>query len=138
MKITGLTPEERTALALADNRIALSAGWDYELVKAQMITLRGADFDVELTGFSDTELMAFFGDVVSDPSKEWVGLPEFDQEDQTAVRSIKVNFASEEDVEAFEKLIGQKLTRRSIWFPEAEIDHNAHLEFREGAEEAEG
>jgi hypothetical protein len=53
----------------------------------------------------------------------WKAMPEFNQEDLQAVKSITVNFATEADLRAFGKLVGQpvKTTTRSIWFPEAEI-----------------
>jgi hypothetical protein len=62
-----------------------------------------------------------------DPNEEWEGMPEFEQEDKTAIQSIHVNFKSREDVNRFAELIGQKLTEktRSIWYPLAEIERYA-------------
>jgi hypothetical protein len=56
-----------------------------------------------------------------DPNEEWEGMPEFEQEDLTAFKSIHVHFACQADYEAFAELIGQKLSEkvRSIWYPEA-------------------
>jgi len=55
--------------------------------------------------------------------KEWVSMPEFVQEDLNAVQQIIINFATQEDVQAFSELIGQKLTSKtqSVWYPKAEI-----------------
>lgn len=52
--------------------------------------------------------------------KHWVAMPEFSQEDMQPAQQIIVSFESRADVEAFQKLIGQKLTEntKSIWFPE--------------------
>lgn len=49
----------------------------------------------------------------------WKGMPEFDQEDQGAVRTIAVHFATKEDVRKFAKLVGQKITNKtkSINYP---------------------
>ncbi len=57
---------------------------------------------------------------------EWVGMPAFQQDDATAYRTIYVHFKNEEDVKAFEKLVGQKIIRYaggpgSMWYPKAEI-----------------
>jgi hypothetical protein len=55
-----------------------------------------------------------------DPNQEWSGMPEFEQEDLLAKKSIKVNFLTEGAVIEFADLIQQTLTMktRSIWFPE--------------------
>lgn len=57
----------------------------------------------------------------------WKGMPEFVQKDLTPLKSIYVHFETIEDMEAFAKLVGQKLTlnTRSIWYPEAEIGRYA-------------
>jgi hypothetical protein len=51
-------------------------------------------------------------------------MPEFDQEDAGGVLTLKVHFATEDDVSRFAALIEQKVTleTRSIWFPEQEPD----------------
>lgn len=48
-----LTEAQKKAYVLADNRIALDAGWDEELLRIKIESFLGADFDVSLTGFSD-------------------------------------------------------------------------------------
>lgn len=61
------------------------------------------------------------------PYTEWHGMPEFQQEDKTAWKSLTVNFSSMDDLQGFSKLIGQSLTEktRSIWYPQAEIERYA-------------
>ena len=60
-------------------------------------------------------------DVVDEekPADEWVGMPEFIQEKKEPFSKITVRFETEEDLNAFAKLIGQKLTpkTKSIWHP---------------------
>lgn len=51
-----LSPQERRAYALADNKLALNAGWDQELLGAEFQELIDAGFEVELTGFSLAEI----------------------------------------------------------------------------------
>ena len=51
-----LSPEDRRAYALADNKIALNAGWDQELLALELQELIDIEFDVELTGFSLAEI----------------------------------------------------------------------------------
>lgn len=57
-----LTDAQKKAHILADNRMALDADWDEELLKVEIESLQGADFDLNLTGFDEAELMDIFGD----------------------------------------------------------------------------
>src|ERR1035437_8553599 len=51
-----LSALQRRALAIADNQLALNAGWDEELVRIQLAALNDEDFDGNLIGFDDEEL----------------------------------------------------------------------------------
>lgn len=57
-----LTDAQKKAYILADNRMALDADWDEKLLKVEIESLQGADFDLNLTGFDEAELMDIFGD----------------------------------------------------------------------------
>ena len=50
-----LSEVQRRALAIADNQLALNAGWDEELVRIQLATLNDEGFDVNRIGFDDEE-----------------------------------------------------------------------------------
>ena len=56
IELTGLTPAQKRALRLADNKIALNAGWDPDLLKVELEALGELDFDLSLTGFSVGEI----------------------------------------------------------------------------------
>ncbi len=55
-----LSEAQKKAYILADNRMALDAGWDEELLRIEIEALQGADFDVSLTGFSEDEIADLF------------------------------------------------------------------------------
>lgn len=57
-----LTETQRRALVIADNRIALNAGWDEEMLKLELADLDGLDFNLDLLGFGDDELDAMLHD----------------------------------------------------------------------------
>lgn len=57
-----LTPAQRRALAIADNQIALNAGWDEQLLREQLATLEAHSFDLALLGFDDEELAGLLAD----------------------------------------------------------------------------
>ena len=54
-----LTPVQRKAYILADNKLSLNAGWDVELLQGELAGLDALEFDLSLTGFSDSELAGF-------------------------------------------------------------------------------
>ena len=58
-----LTEAQKRAYILADNRLALNAGWDAEMLSVEIADLQAADFDVSLLGFDDAELNQLLGGV---------------------------------------------------------------------------
>ncbi|WP_353429156.1 site-specific DNA-methyltransferase [Paracoccus denitrificans] len=56
IRLTGLSDSQRRALVLADNRIALNAGWDEALLALELSDLKEAGFDLGIMGFEDGEL----------------------------------------------------------------------------------
>jgi DNA modification methylase len=60
-----LSETQRRALVIADNRLALSAGWDEEMLRVELDTLREDDFNLDLLGFTGDELEDLLRDVDS-------------------------------------------------------------------------
>ena len=56
LALSHLSEAERRAYVLADNKLALNAGWDREMLAIELQGLIDLDFDVELTGFSLAEV----------------------------------------------------------------------------------
>ena len=54
--LSGLTEAQKKAYIIADNKLALNAGWDDELLKLELENLKELDFDINLTGFNIDEL----------------------------------------------------------------------------------
>jgi len=73
IELAHLTPTQKKAYILADNRIAENAGWDEELLKLELAELQDADFNLDLMGFGDEEL-----DRLLDGNVEQAGLTEDD------------------------------------------------------------
>ncbi len=53
-----LTKAQVKSYRIADNKVATYSEWDNDLLKLEMDDLKGMDFDLELTGFDEAELMA--------------------------------------------------------------------------------
>lgn len=55
-----LTESQKKAYILADNRMAMDAGWDEELLRVEIEALQAESFDVGLTGFDENEIADLF------------------------------------------------------------------------------
>ena len=62
LRVEHLTETQKRAYILADNKLALNAGWDTELLKVEIATLQEENFDALLTGFSDEEMKELLGE----------------------------------------------------------------------------
>lgn len=109
-------------LAYALNRSQqLSLDWDAEQVLADLNA--GVDLSAMFFDFEIDKILGRDGEDF-DPEKEWQGMPEFQQEDAFgAVATLKVHFASEDDIAAFSKAIGQSVQKESkfIWYPKQDL-----------------
>ncbi len=64
-----LSEAQRRALVIADNRLAQNAGWDEEMLRVELESLKGDDLDLGLLGFTDEELE----DLLRDPEQVAAG-----------------------------------------------------------------
>jgi DNA modification methylase len=62
IELAHLTPAQRRAYVLADNRLALNAGWDADLLRLELAELQDLGFDLGLTGFDEDEIAGFLAD----------------------------------------------------------------------------
>lgn len=72
MVAEGWSEAQRKAYVLADNKLALNAGWDNELLRVELEGLKELDFDISLTGFSGDELVSILAektDGLTDPDE---------------------------------------------------------------------
>jgi DNA modification methylase len=60
--LDGLSEAQKKAYIIADNKLALNAGWDADMLKVEMERLGELGFDLSLTGFDDIELGELFAD----------------------------------------------------------------------------
>lgn len=170
--LAGLTEAQKAAYVIADNKIALNAGWDDDMLLAELGRIAELDCEMSLTGFSEVEIAALLEEVstgveeleielfgpqgapstpeptvsqsqpavaspklgaaapegpssqqpnVTQPRAQsaWQGMPDFDQPDAGPFRTIRVHCTDQAAVDAFAKLIGQKLTEKTkwVWYP---------------------
>lgn len=101
-----------------------TGSWDWDMIANH--------FDIanlREVGFSDEELAVKLGiDVEPNSAAEaWKGMPEFDQQDKTAFRSIVVHFKDEDAVREFVEKLGVDVSAKArfLWYPRIEIERFA-------------
>jgi ParB-like chromosome segregation protein Spo0J len=67
LRLSHLTETQRRAYVIADNKLALNAGWDSELLALELTDLKAFDFDLEVLGFEVAELDGIFAEADSTP-----------------------------------------------------------------------
>lgn len=68
--LTGLTAAQQQALVIADNKLALNAGWDVEALTVEIKDLNVQGYDLALLGFDETELEAIFAPPIGGTGKD--------------------------------------------------------------------
>jgi DNA modification methylase len=81
-----LTESQRRALVLADNRLALNAGWDEEMLRVEMAALDEGGFNLEVVGFTDEEIEG----LLRDPEDVHLGNTDDDAVPETPESAITV------------------------------------------------
>jgi hypothetical protein len=123
IELAGLTAAQKRAYVIADNKLALNAGWDVAALKVEFSLLGDENFDIALTGFDAGEIAALSLDIErgeNDPEAEWDGMPEFDQNNEMPYRTIKIHFDDDAAAEAFARTIDQSITDKTkfLWYPQ--------------------
>jgi ParB-like chromosome segregation protein Spo0J len=60
LRLSHLTEAQKRAYILADNQLALNAGWDEDMLRLELLDLKDLNFDLDLTGFLEYELLDIF------------------------------------------------------------------------------
>lgn len=76
IRLSHLTENQKRAYVIADNKLALNAGWDDEMLKLEMQFLKDESFDLDLLGFSDDEINAFLEPEQLEPQSDEDTVPQ--------------------------------------------------------------
>lgn len=76
LDLSHLNDTQRRAYILADNKVALNAGWDIEMLKVELVDLQTAGFDLSLTAFRQDELNELFASKEPPPEQDPDAVPE--------------------------------------------------------------
>jgi hypothetical protein len=112
--IQGLSETQKRALRIADNKIALGAGWDLDVLKLELAEMGSSlDFDLSVTGFSIGELDIILNDS-ADPDDELI--PEAPASPRTRLGDIwilgehRVGCGDARDPDFVRRLVGEEAT----------------------------
>jgi DNA modification methylase len=81
-----LSETQRRALVLADNRLALNAGWDEEMLRVELESLQEEGFNLDIVGFTDEEIEA----LLQEPEEAHVGNTDDDAIPETPETAVTV------------------------------------------------
>ncbi len=78
VRLPNLTEAQRKALVIADNKLAMNAGWDEKLLALEIGELKEMDFDLDLLGFNLDELneLEFLSEDKEEPGTDENSVPE--------------------------------------------------------------
>jgi ParB-like chromosome segregation protein Spo0J len=70
IELAHLTENQKKALIIADNKLALNADWDIEILKLELNELEANEFNLDILGFNTQELSLFMNDINFDAATE--------------------------------------------------------------------
>lgn len=144
IRLAHLTEAQRRAYIIADNKLALNAGWDEKMLALEFKDLQAMDFDLELTGFGlgdidellaeldatpegatdADETPAVQADVVSQPGDLWV------------LGKHRIMCGDSTDAEQVQKLLGGGMPHLMVTDPPYGVEYDA--DWRNNALRADG
>jgi len=90
IRLGHLSPTQRKALIIADNKLALNAGWDDDALRLELEELRTDGFDLQLTGFSGDELADLLAPAADETEGDADAVPEPERDPVTRTGDVWV------------------------------------------------
>ena len=126
MIATGWSETKKKAYIIADNKLALNAGWDENLLRLEMEMLKDAGFDLSLTGFNRDELDDMFPAVNLTDEDEVPDAPDFPTSelgDLWTLGNHKMLCGDSTSIEAVEKLMNGQRADMVFTDPPYNVDY---------------
>jgi DNA modification methylase len=88
MVAKGWSDAKKRAYVIADNKLALNAGWDNEMLALEFSELQGMDFDIDLTGFTSDEIAALMPEEIEPSQTDEDAVPEVPEQPVTVLGDV--------------------------------------------------
>ncbi len=88
IQLSHLTEAQKKAYIIADNKLALNAGWDDEMLAVELIDLKDMGFDLDLTGFNTDEIDALLAPVGTEGLTDEDAVPEVPEAPVTVLGDV--------------------------------------------------
>ena len=125
-----LTPTQRRALVIADNRIAENAGWDEAMLQVELVALQDDDFDLTLTGFDADALADLLAGeetttegVTDEDAVPDAGPPVSSAGDVWLCGNHRVLCGDATDADAYAMLLGDEMADMVVTDPPYNVDY---------------
>ncbi len=111
IELKDMTEAQKKAYVIADNKLAMNAGWDIDFLKLELQDLEDADFDLSLTGFDDKELDQLLAPEIEEGLTDEDAVPEAPEKPKTKLGDIyilgnhKLMCGDSTDVDQVDKLM---------------------------------
>ena len=142
LRLQHLSPSQIRAYVIADNKLALNAGWDDEMLKAELLTLQEEGFNTDLIGFSDDELNALLNSEIIEGQTDPDEIPEPTVEPVTKLGDIwvlgnhRLMCGDSTSIDNAKRLMGDELADLLITDPPYNVDMTAKNEMLQKAGKA--
>jgi DNA modification methylase len=115
MVAKGWSDAKKRAYVIADNKLAMNAGWDNEMLALEFSELQGMDFDLDLTGFTADEIAALMPEEIEPGKTDEDAVPEVPEQPVTVLGDVwilgkhRLMCGDSTSIDAVDKLMdGQK------------------------------
>jgi DNA modification methylase len=131
LRLGHLTDAQKKAYVIADNKLALNAGWDDEMLAIELKELNEADFDLSLTGFADDELAALLAEAVEEGLTDEDAVPDAPEVPITVEGDVwvlgnhRLMCGDSTSIDAYEKLINGQSPNTMLTDPPYGVKYEA-------------
>jgi len=142
IRLGHLTPSQVRAYVIADNKLALNAGWDDQMLRSELESLQDDGFNMDITGFSDEELAELLEPEVVEGETDPDQTPEVPVDPITKLGDIwilgnhRLMCGDSISIESAKRLMGNDLADLLITDPPYNVDMTAKNEMLQKAGKA--
>ncbi len=139
IELPGLTEAQKRAYVIADNKLALNAGWNFDILRLEMAAITALDFDLGMTGFTDDEIAKIMGDkpgLTEPDALPEVVTPRTKAGDLWALDNHRLICGDSTDADTVSKLLGPIKPHLMVTDPPYGVNYDA--DWRNRADRANG